>query len=77
MNGTISRILGPKGFGFIKAEDGSGEYFFHREDCEDDFNELTYAVDSGEKIDVTFDSVPSNKGPRAANVVRIPLVNRC
>ena len=29
MNGTISRVISDKGFGFIQGEDGQ-EYFMHR-----------------------------------------------
>lgn len=70
MNGIISRILYDKKFGFIKADDNSGEYFFHKEDCIDNFDELFNAVEYGDFVKVTFDSVPSQKGLRAANVTR-------
>src|SRR5579862_7951095 len=32
MNGTIKRLVGDKGFGFIAAGDGN-EYFFHQSAC--------------------------------------------
>ncbi len=32
LNGTIKRLMGDKGFGFVAAEDGN-EYFFHQSAC--------------------------------------------
>jgi cold shock CspA family protein len=60
-------LIGPKGFGFIKAEDGV-EYFFHKEDFLGNFDELVYQSEMGAKVEVIFNSTPSQKGPRAANV---------
>ena len=67
MEGNVARLIGEKGFGFIKTENGV-DYFFHRQDFAGLFDELIYMVDSGQHIKVTFDVVPSPKGPRAANV---------
>src|SRR6186713_1930915 len=33
VQGTIKRLVGDKGFGFVAAQDGS-EYFFHQSACE-------------------------------------------
>ena len=30
MTGKVIRIVGDKGFGFIRATEGEAEYFFHR-----------------------------------------------
>jgi CspA family cold shock protein len=63
MNGTISKVIADKGFGFITGADGN-EYFMHRS-----------AVKSGEAFEqlreeqaVTFDAGNGEKGPRAENV---------
>jgi cold shock CspA family protein len=69
MNGTIARIMSDKRFGFIKGEDNK-DYFFHATDLNGFWEDLVQDVDGGRKIVVTFDVVPSPKGPRAGNVVR-------
>jgi len=61
MNGTIKRIVGEKGFGFIEATDGR-EYFFHQSACSGQFDQLR------EGQAVTFDTGQGPKGPRAENV---------
>lgn len=62
--GTIKRVVGDRGFGFIAAEDDK-EYFFHRSalDPSLDFDRLA----GGEKVEFTIEQSP--KGPRA-NAVR-------
>jgi cold shock CspA family protein len=71
MNGTISRMMIDKRYGFIKSDEDRRDYFFHSEDCVEDFDDLANIVDSGQRVKVSFDSVPSPKGPRAGNVARI------
>ena len=62
MNGTVKRIVIDKGFGFVRAADGS-DYFFHRSACVDvSFDDLR------EGQAVTFDRGDGPKGPRAENV---------
>ncbi len=62
LNGTIKRLMGDKGFGFVAAEDGN-EYFFHQSACNGvEFHELR------EDQAVTFDAGEGPKGPRAENV---------
>ena len=62
MNGTIKRLVGDKGFGFIAAGDGN-EYFFHQSACVDtNFDQLR------EGQAVTFDASQGSKGPRGENV---------
>lgn len=59
-NGTVKRLVGDKGFGFVAAADGN-EYFFHRSSCET-FESLR------EGDQVTFETGQGPKGPRAENV---------
>ena len=61
--GTIKKVIGDRGFGFIAAEDGK-EYFFHRGGLEGSLDFDRLAV--GEKV--TFDVETSPKGPRAVHV---------
>ena len=62
MNGTITRLVSDKGFGFIAAADGT-EYFFHPSACTGTaFNQLR------EGQAVTFDVGHGAKGPRGENV---------
>ncbi|MBJ7603748.1 MAG: cold shock domain-containing protein [Candidatus Dormibacteraeota bacterium] len=58
--GTIKKIVSDRGFGFIAADDGK-EYFFHRSSVAE-FDNLR----GGERV--TFETEPSPKGPRAAQV---------
>ena len=61
MNGTISKVIADKGFGFIKGDDGQ-EYFMHRTAVSGGFEQLR------EGQSVTFDKGQGPKGPRAENV---------
>lgn len=70
MNGTVSRIIPNKNFGFIKAGEGQKEYFFHRDDFNGHWNDLENDVIKGKEIEVEFESVHSDKGPRASAVKR-------
>jgi len=63
MKGTIKK-LNDKGFGFITPEEGEKDIFFHSSDLQGvQFNELQ------EGDQVTFETVSSEKGPRATKVV--------
>ena len=62
MNGTIKRLVGDKGFGFIAAGDGT-EYFFHQSACGD-----TWFDQLREGQAVTFEVGRGTKGPRGENV---------
>lgn len=64
--GTIKRLVADKGFGFITANGGGSDYFFHRSDCRIDFDLLA------EGTRVTFVVVESQKGPRADQVALAP-----
>jgi CspA family cold shock protein len=62
LNGTIKRLVGDKGFGFILASDGN-EYFFHNSACQPGvFDDLR------EGQAVTFERGQGPKGPRGENV---------
>jgi CspA family cold shock protein len=62
MNGTITRLIADKGFGFIQASDGT-EYFFHQSACVGmRFDELR------EGQSLTFEKGQGPKGPRAENI---------
>ena len=70
MNGYVKNVAGMKQYGFIKAEDGK-EYFFHKEDFNGFWTDLALDVENGRTVNVTFESVPSDKGPRACEVARV------
>lgn len=70
MEGTVLRLVGDKGFGFVRGEDGK-DYFFHRSDFHGFFEDLLTDVRGGRNIKVNFHSVPSDKGLRAGEVMRI------
>jgi len=62
MKGKVKFFNGAKGFGFIAGEDNK-EYFVHES-----------AIKKGpidENDEVTFDVEEGDKGPKAANVVKI------
>jgi cold shock protein len=62
MNGTVKRLVGDKGFGFVLGQDGH-EYFFHQSAC------VGMRFDSlREGQPVTFEAGQGPKGPRAENV---------
>lgn len=70
MNGIVLRVMGDKGYGFIKGDDNR-EYFFHKVDVDGFFDDMVVDYDRGQILKVKFESVPSPKGPRAAHVVRL------
>jgi cold shock protein len=61
--GTVKKVVGDRGFGFITAEDGK-EYFFHRGGLQAplEFERLA----GGEKVSFEIESSP--RGPRAVRV---------
>lgn len=63
MNGTISRVLSDKGFGFIKGDDGQ-EYFMHRSAVRD--GSVFEQLRDGQPV--IFDASRGDKGLRAENV---------
>lgn len=64
MRGSIKKIVGEKGFGFIVPDDGSDDVFFHR-------SRLAPKVlfeDLREGDEVEFQVRPGEKGPQAFDV---------
>ena len=59
-NGTVSRWMGDRGFGFIKCEDCK-EVFVHNSDIQGKSSLI-----EGEKVE--FEVTQGDKGPRAAKV---------
>jgi cold shock protein len=61
--GTVKWFNDDKGFGFITPDDGTKDLFVHQSAITGDgFRSL----EEGAKV--SFDSEPSEKGPRAVNV---------
>jgi len=63
MNGTISKVISDKGFGFIQGEDGQ-EYFLHPSAVRD--GSVFEQLREGQTVD--FDASRGDKGLRAENV---------
>lgn len=65
MTGTIKKIVGDRGFGFITPEGETKDIFFHSKDLNGvAFEELQ------EGDTVTFEVTDGQKGPAATNVAR-------
>jgi len=65
MKGKVKWFSDQKGYGFIAKDDGSGDVFVHFSSISGDgFKTLV----EGEAVE--FDVVDSDKGPKAANVVK-------
>ena len=69
MTGIICSLPHDKFYGFIQS--GGNQYFFHKDDFEGHWTDLMYDHYQGHKIEVSFVSVDSDKGPRAASVRRV------
>lgn len=66
MKGKIKWFSDQKGYGFIAKEDGSGDVFVHFSSITGDgFKSLA----EGDQVE--FEVVDSDKGPKAANVVKV------
>jgi len=59
LNGTVKFFAKEKGFGFIKDNDSTNEYFVHITGCLDTINE---------NDNVEFDIIDGKKGKNAVNV---------
>ena len=66
MRGKVKWFNEQKGYGFIAKEDGSGDVFVH-------FSAITAegfkSLAEGDAVE--FEIVDSEKGPKAANVVKV------
>ncbi|MBI1979169.1 MAG: cold shock domain-containing protein [Elusimicrobia bacterium] len=63
MKGTVKWFNAEKGYGFITPEDGSKDLFVHHTGIQmDGYKTLN------ENQQVEFDTVSSDKGPKATNV---------
>ncbi|MFZ5944946.1 MAG: cold shock domain-containing protein [Bacillota bacterium] len=65
MKGTVKWFNAEKGFGFIESEQG-GDVFVHFSAIQ---SQGFKSLDEGQKVE--FDVVEGNRGPQAANVVRL------
>ncbi len=64
--GRVKWFDSRKGYGFIEAEDGSGDVFVHFSDI---LGEGYKSLDEGDRV--KFEVVNSPKGPKAINVSRV------
>ena len=62
--GTIKKVVKDKGFGFIIADDGGDDVFFHRSRL----GPKVYFEELREGTEVQFDCKPGEKGRQAFNV---------
>jgi CspA family cold shock protein len=65
MQGKVKWFNAEKGFGFIESNDG-GDVFVHFSAIQD---EGFKTLEEGQSVE--FDVVEGNRGPQAANVVRL------
>ncbi|MBI4370904.1 MAG: cold shock domain-containing protein [Elusimicrobia bacterium] len=66
MNGKVKWFNDQKGYGFITPDDGSPDVFVHHSAIRaDGFRSLS------ENQAVQFDLMQTDKGPKAANVVKL------
>ncbi len=66
MRGKVKWFNDQKGYGFIAKEDGSGDVFVHFSAVQ---GEGFKSLAEGDTVE--FEVVDSEKGPKAANVVKV------
>jgi CspA family cold shock protein len=64
-NGTVKWFNDSKGFGFITQDDGADVFAHYSEISGDGFKSLA------EGDEVSFDVTEGDKGPKAANIVKL------
>jgi len=64
--GTVKWFNADKGFGFITPEDGGKDLFVHHSAIEGDGYR---SLDEGQKV--SYETVASDKGPKADKVTRL------
>jgi cold shock CspA family protein len=69
MEGTVTRLVDTKGFGFITGEDRQ-DYFFHRTDFSGFYEDLEVDLKKKRVIKVEFEPASTDRGLRARNVTR-------
>ncbi len=77
MRGNVANIVEQKNFGFIRC--GETEFFFHKSDFNGHWEDLVKDFKNkkrGQAIEVTFEEVYSQKGPRASGVSRTDFPNQ-
>ncbi len=65
MQGSVKWFNAQKGYGFIEVDDGKDVFVHYSEIQGDGFKTL----EEGQKVE--FDIVEGNRGPQAANVVKL------
>lgn len=69
MTGLIKRIVGDRGFAFIRGDDGQ-DYFFHHSGVDPAGRSFAELVE-GDRVEFAIENV-SPKGPRACAVFATP-----
>jgi len=65
MRGKVVRVINEKGFGFIRAENGT-DYFFHRSQLQQTAGRAWDQIEVGNPC--LFEPIDGPKGPRAIDV---------